>query len=99
MSDGLRARGRSVRALLLHAVGWGWPAPQVWTVRVEISPYYPRVTDESGCDELDGGWYYDENAERTLVILCPTTCSYLEGSPETTWAARTGCSGPVVICD
>ena len=33
----------------------------------------PKVPDEAGCGLL-GGWYYDNDAEPTRVILCPRTC-------------------------
>ena len=46
----------------------------------------PGVADMSGCDAARGGWYYDDRARPTRVILCPASCdaAQAEVSGETT---------------
>ncbi len=39
-----------------------------------------KVDDENACDAT-GGWYYDNEANPTAVILCPATCEALQAAP------------------
>lgn len=38
----------------------------------------PHVTDAAACS--GDGWYYDNNANPTKLLLCPTTCATAQGS-------------------
>lgn len=40
-----------------------------------VSDYLGRVADEAHCDGLRGGWYYDDPAAPTQILLCPTSCT------------------------
>ena len=35
----------------------------------------PKVADEAACPPSGLGWYYDNNASPTQILLCPSTCS------------------------
>jgi hypothetical protein len=39
-----------------------------------------KVAGPDACDER-GGWYYDDEAAPTQVILCPTTCESVQAAP------------------
>ncbi len=39
-----------------------------------------KVADASGCGS-EGGWYYDDDTNPTVVILCDSTCGALEAAP------------------
>jgi hypothetical protein len=30
------------------------------------------------CDPVQGGWYYDNNAAPTKILICPATCTTIE---------------------
>ncbi|MFH2007723.1 MAG: hypothetical protein ABI333_14150 [bacterium] len=34
----------------------------------------PNVTNAAGCDPLLGGWYYDDPAAPSIIMLCPASC-------------------------
>jgi hypothetical protein len=38
------------------------------------------VGSATGCNSLDGGWYYDDPASPKKVVLCPSTCTLVEGA-------------------
>jgi hypothetical protein len=50
----------------------------------------PRVTDEAACGQ-DGGWYYDDNASPTKIILCGGICATVEADPEGELSIVIGC--------
>ena len=39
----------------------------------------PKVEELSGCDLVDDGWYYDDNAAPEMIVLCPATCEAVQG--------------------
>lgn len=41
----------------------------------------PQADDETDCGSGDG-WYYDDAANPTMIILCPTTCQTIETAQE-----------------
>jgi hypothetical protein len=50
-------------------------------VNVEFTPFegapvqtFPRVADAAACPADGDGWYYDDPAAPTQIILCPATC-------------------------
>lgn len=52
-----------------------------------------QVTDESKCASIPNGWYYDNAAAPTKIILCPSTCQTANASPEAKLQALVGCKG------
>jgi hypothetical protein len=49
----------------------------------------PNVPDAASC--ANGGWYYDNPANPTKVILCPTTCATVSGDPLAKIEVAFGC--------
>jgi len=43
------------------------------------------------CDPVNGGWYYDNNAAPTKIIMCPATCMTLEADDLGTIDILFGC--------
>jgi hypothetical protein len=41
----------------------------------------PNVMDAASCDPATGGWYYDNPASPTKIILCGSTCAPIELDP------------------
>jgi len=37
-----------------------------------------NVGTESGCDPVNGGWYYDDPVTPQLILLCPATCTQVQ---------------------
>jgi hypothetical protein len=68
------------------------PDPPVGTMKIdyeEVQVTYtsadesveevPRISDFSACSRNpNGGWYYDNPAEPTQILVCPCTCSRFE---------------------
>jgi hypothetical protein len=57
----------------------------VGQVNVQYTPdgstmgtYFPYVDDAGHCPAGGDGWYYDNIAAPTQIILCPTTCTRVE---------------------
>ncbi len=40
-----------------------------------------RVADASGCGGTTGGFYYDDPANPSRVVLCPASCQQVRGAP------------------
>jgi hypothetical protein len=51
----------------------------------------PNVGDLAGCNGGDG-WYYDNPAMPTQIIVCPATCTTLEGDATGEVAIELGCA-------
>ncbi len=47
----------------------------------------PYTSSFDACDETRGGWYYDDAAEPTRVILCPTSCDFAREETQDTSGA------------
>ena len=43
------------------------------------SSHMPRVAAPADCDLTENAWYYDDPRSPTQVILCPETCSSVQG--------------------
>jgi hypothetical protein len=41
-----------------------------------------RVDGASDCGEISGGWYYDDPAEPSRIILCPASCELVQSGTE-----------------
>ncbi len=55
----------------------------------EIFPYVPGGS--TGCGST-GGWYYDDPNDPTQIILCQSTCDYVQGSTEGIVSVVFGCA-------
>jgi hypothetical protein len=51
----------------------------------------PRVDNSGGCG-ADGGWFYDDAAKPTEVLLCPTTCSTAAAAVGASVRVEFGCA-------
>jgi hypothetical protein len=51
----------------------------------------PNVGDISGCNGGDG-WYYDDPINPTQIIVCPNTCTTLEGDATGQVSVEIGCA-------
>jgi len=72
--------------------------PQQVSVEVVASPggapqKIPHVADAGQCGS--GGWYYDNNAKPTRIILCPSTCSWAQGLSDAKLTVGLGCLGNI----
>lgn len=68
------------------------------TVSVEYLPNgqppaqdLPRVNNAGAC--TGDGWYYDDNVNPTVINLCPTTCTTVQGDPNAEINIRIACQG------
>jgi hypothetical protein len=52
----------------------------------------PRFNDQASCGTSDG-WYYDNNANPTLILLCPATCTKVTADPDAKIEIALGCLG------
>jgi hypothetical protein len=55
----------------------------------------PRVSDQTACGSAPG-WYYDDPAMPTQILVCPATCSVLEGDPNGAVEIEFGCASVVL---
>ncbi|MBK8996513.1 MAG: VWA domain-containing protein [Myxococcales bacterium] len=53
----------------------------------------PRVNDLAGCSSgaIQGGWYFDNNASPTKILLCPQTCAAVQSDPAAKIDVKFGC--------
>lgn len=58
----------------------------------ELDPLTPlaNVANESAC-AISGGWYYDDAAAPTAIVMCPATCEALQGGDSTQVEIVYGC--------
>jgi len=70
-----------------------------YQVSVEVVPSggsaqkLPRVDGSAQCG--GGGWYYDNNTTPTRIILCPSTCTWIQGLTEAKLSIGLGCLGSI----
>lgn len=50
-----------------------------------------KVSDESACDPSMGGWYYDDEAAPSRIVVCPSSCTTLETSAGGSVQIQLGC--------
>ncbi len=50
----------------------------------------PHVDDASACGP-GGGWYYDDPVNPTMITLCPSTCTEVQGDAEAQMDIALGC--------
>ncbi len=79
------------------------PVPQTGTpnyqeVNVVFTPSggapvtIPNVPDKSSCPANGNGWYYDNNAAPTTIILCESTCGTVQADATGTVGITLGCA-------
>ena len=52
-----------------------------------------RVGNAAGCTGADNEWHYDNNANPTVIQLCPATCTRIQTDPNATVQVRIACQG------
>jgi hypothetical protein len=52
----------------------------------------PRFNDQASCGTNDG-WYYDNNANPSLIVLCPATCTKVTADQNAKIQIALGCLG------
>jgi hypothetical protein len=50
----------------------------------------PKVASQAACGD-DGGWYYDNDADPTRIILCDGICATAEADPDGKLSITVGC--------
>jgi len=53
---------------------------------------FPKVPDQASCPANGNGWYYDNPASPTQIILCPASCTLVEGDMTGEVDVTLGCS-------
>jgi hypothetical protein len=53
---------------------------------------FPNVPDQASCPANGNGWYYDDPANPTQIILCPASCTLVEGDMTGEVDVTLGCS-------
>jgi hypothetical protein len=53
---------------------------------------FPYVTSAAACPANGNAWYYDNAAAPTQIILCPSTCTTVEGDSQATVNITLGCN-------
>jgi hypothetical protein len=53
---------------------------------------FPNVMDLASCPMNGNGWYYDDPANPTQIILCPASCTLVEGDMTGEVDVTLGCS-------
>lgn len=53
-----------------------------------------RVTDASKCGSVADAWYYDDNANPTKIVFCPTTCDTAGADTGGKLEIAVGCKAP-----
>ena len=51
-----------------------------------------NVANAAACDPATGGWYYDDNANPTKIVLCDQTCGPIEEDPNGALEILLGCA-------
>jgi hypothetical protein len=52
-----------------------------------------QVSSEADCDPVTGGWYYDDNANPSIITLCPASCDMINdvNKPDGSLELTAGC--------
>jgi hypothetical protein len=57
-----------------------------------------KAADASQCDPQAGGWYYDQPAAPTRVLLCPASCTSVKANTGNVVQLEIGCAArPIII--
>ena len=41
---------------------------------------WPKYANQAACPAAGNGWYYDNDAAPTKILLCPSTCSMVKNT-------------------
>jgi hypothetical protein len=52
---------------------------------------WPKVSDQSACPPSGDGWYYDNPAAPTKILLCPSTCTLVKQDSSAEVSVLFGC--------
>jgi hypothetical protein len=64
-----------------------------FTPKGQATEKLTQVTDVSKCGTIPTGWYYDDPAKPTKIILCPSTCTATNAATDAKLEALVGCKG------
>ena len=53
------------------------------TLEGQAATVIPKVDGIGNCDPLQGGWYYDDPAAPSQIVMCPATCDLLKSGAAT----------------
>jgi hypothetical protein len=53
-----------------------------------------QVTDATKCASIPDAWYYDDNANPTKIVFCPTTCTAAGADTDGKLEVSVGCKAP-----
>ena len=73
---------------------WGEALALLRTPSGQPASNLTQVTDSAKCSQVENGWYYDDAAKPSRIILCPTMCGTANASPGTKIEALVGCQAP-----
>lgn len=51
-----------------------------------------HVDSADQCDQIEHGWYYDDNQSPTTIYVCEQTCEWIRGDLEASIAIKFGCT-------
>lgn len=54
-----------------------------------------RVSSAADCANVENGWYYDDPASPTKVLVCSSTCTWIQGKPGAKIDIQFGCATEV----
>ncbi len=73
--------------------------PREIVVRFTATGSDPRaltqVTDVTKCEQYSDGWYYDDNAKPSRILLCKTTCGAVASDARGKIDIQVGCAAPI----
>lgn len=72
--------------------------PREIVVRFTATGSAPRaltqVTDVAKCEQYSDGWYYDDNAKPSRILLCKSTCGAVASDARGRIDIQVGCAAP-----
>jgi hypothetical protein len=77
-------------------------APDFNAVNVVYQPMggnaqtFPKVPDAASCPANGNGWYYDDPVNPTQIILCPASCTLVEGDMTGEVDVTLGCASVIL---
>ena len=54
-----------------------------------------KVESSAGCGSVEQAWYYDDATNPTKVLVCPQTCTWIQGDSEARIDVKVGCQTEV----
>jgi hypothetical protein len=56
-----------------------------------------QVPSAAECSNVTHGWYYDDPQAPTTVVLCPQTCTWIQGHEGAEISIEFGCKTEVAL--